>query len=294
MFYAKVHGSCTSSAIYMSTILRALGIPTRIIFCIPPFDPNDETQAAMFYTAVHHNQVRETVRGALDGTGGFDNHLFNEVFVGNHWVRLNYNTLGQPILAPHYFGLLTHIFTTSDLSQTPLAQTWGMRYFHYPANQPPLSSVNPYRLISVADHFGTNAHIDNPPFPSAEFKTLTINRIFAGDSPDAPEFFRTVAKQYRFDLFIAFRERVDAEHATGTFYKKAGHDFLLSAPNCPPVRVKWIGGGVSAGDFWTCPARIDTEDKPKLVPGVAYTITPTNVSDVYRWVVDPRVTVVFP
>jgi hypothetical protein len=293
MFYGKVHGSCTSSSIYLSTILRALGIPTRIVFCIPPFDVNDDSQANMFFSAVHHNQVRETVRSALDGEHGFDNHLFNEVFVGHHWIRLNYNTLGQPILDRHYFGLLTHIYTTSDLSKTPLAQTWGMRYFHYPADQPRLSSINPYRLISVTDHFGTDAHIDNPPVPTAELRTVTIDRIIPGNSPDLPEFFRTVAKEHSFDLYISFKERVDATHATKAFYKRAGHDFLLSAPNCPPIRVVWVGGGVSAGDLWTCPARIKAEDKPNLVPGVAYTIAPTNISDVYRWVVEPHVTIIF-
>jgi hypothetical protein len=62
MFYNKVHGACTSSSVYLATIFRALGIPTRIVFCIPPFDPNDDAQARMFYDNIHHNQVRETVR----------------------------------------------------------------------------------------------------------------------------------------------------------------------------------------------------------------------------------------
>jgi hypothetical protein len=95
MFYNKVHGSCTSTSVYLTTLLRALGIPTRIVFCIPPFDPNDARQAEMFYGNINHHQVRETVRQALDGMSGFVNHLFNEVYVGNKWVRLNYSTLGQ-------------------------------------------------------------------------------------------------------------------------------------------------------------------------------------------------------
>ena len=69
--------------------------------------------------------TRETVRAALDGTRGFDDHMFNEVYVGHHWVRLNYHTLGQPVLDAHYFGLLTHIYTCSDLSQVPLARDLG-------------------------------------------------------------------------------------------------------------------------------------------------------------------------
>jgi transglutaminase-like putative cysteine protease len=294
MFYGKVHGSCTSASIYLATILRALGIPTRIIFCIPPFDPNDPSQADAFYDAIHHNQIRETVHAALNGESGFDNHLFNEVFVGHHWIRLNYSTLGQPILDRHYFGLLTHIYTTSDLSQTPLAQTWGMRYFHYPADQPKLSSVNPYRLISVHDHFGRDSHEDNPPVAPAEYRTVTIDRLIPGDAPQLPEFFRSVAIKDKVDYFISYKERVDGAHPMRSFFKRAGHEFTLTAPNCPPIKIVWTGASVSEDDLQTVAARIDAEDRHKLVPGIAYTIEPNNVSDVYRWVVQPDVIITIP
>ena len=191
MFYNKVHGSCTSYSVYVATLLRALGIPTRIIFCIPPFDPNDDAQAGMFYANVHHNQVRETVRAALDGLDGFANHVFNEVYVGHRWVRLNYGTLGQPVLDRNYFGLLTHTYTCSSLSRAPLPETWGMRWFKYPADgQPKLSSINPYRLISVQDHFGAKARVGNPPVPIAELRTVTMVGLFRPDSPELPKWVR--------------------------------------------------------------------------------------------------------
>ena len=57
-----------------------------------------------------------------------------------------------------------------------------MRYFKYPADQPKLSSINPYRLISVHDHFGANAHVDNPPVPLAELRTVTIIGLYRPDS----------------------------------------------------------------------------------------------------------------
>jgi hypothetical protein len=295
MFYNKVHGSCTSYSVYLATILRALGIPTRIVLCIPPFDPNDGGQAAMFYAAIHHNQVRETVRAALQGVGGFANHLFNEVYVGGHWVRLNYVRLGQPILDKNYFGLLTHIYTCSDLSDVPLAQTWGIRYFQYPANQPKLSSINPYRLISVQDHFGKNANLSNPEVPIAELRTVTIDALYPKDSAALPDFFRSpqVARN-SIDFFISYKERVDATYPMRLFYRRAGHDFLLSAPQHPSVMAYWTGASISANGFETCAAQIASRDKTKFVPGVAYTIQPINVSDTYRWVVAPGVTLDVP
>ncbi|MGA2222632.1 MAG: transglutaminase domain-containing protein [Verrucomicrobiia bacterium] len=295
MFYNKVHGSCTSSSVYLATIFRALGIPARIVFCIPPFDPNDDAQARMFYDNVHYNQVRETVRAALDGTGGFENHVFNEVYVGHHWVRLNYHTLGQPVLDAHYFGLLTHIYTCSDLSQAPLAQTWGMRYFKYPADQPKLSSENPYRLISVHDHFGANAHLDNPPVPPAELRTVTIIGLYPQGSPAVPKWVtEDTWKKTGTDFLIACQEWIPggAYHQMRAFEKRVEHEFLLTALEHPTVKAHLNGLCLSTGDgsFQAYAAQFATEDKAKLVPGAAYSIQPLNASDTYRWVVAPDMT----
>jgi transglutaminase-like putative cysteine protease len=289
MFYQKVHGSCTSCSVYLATILRALGIPTRIVFCIPPFDPNDQAQARMFYDNIHHHRARETVRGALEGTGGFENHLFNEVYVGHRWMRLNYSTLGQPVLDSRYFGLLTHIYTCSALSQVPLAQTWGMRYFKYPADQPKLSSINPYRLISVQDEFGPKAQVDNPQVPLAELRTVTITGLLAKGSPSLPKWVEEGNwRQSGTDFLIAYREWIPgANYQMGAFEKRAGHEFLLSAPDHPTMKVRLNGLHVcqSDGQFQAFGARIAPEDKAKLVPGVAYSIQPINISDTYHWAV---------
>jgi len=62
-----------------------------------------------------------------------------------------------------------------------------MRFFKYPADQPKLSSVNPYRLISVRDHFGASAKVENPPVAPAELRTVTIIRLYLSDSPEVPK-----------------------------------------------------------------------------------------------------------
>jgi serine/threonine protein kinase len=275
MFYNKMHGACTSSSVYLATIFRALGIPARIVFCIPPFDPNDDAQARMFYDNIHHNQVRETVRAALDGTGGFEDHMFNEVYVDHHWVRLNYKTLGQPVLDAHYFGLLTHIYTCSDLSQVPLAQTWGMRFFKYPADQPKLSSVNPYRLTSVHDHFGANASLDNPPVSVAELRTVTIIGLYPKGSPAIPAWVKEESWQRTgTDFLIASQEwgPDGSYHQMSAFEKRAGQEFLLAASGHPTVKARLNRTTLSSGDgsFQAYAAQFAAEDKAKLVPGVAY------------------------
>ena len=318
MFYTKTHGSCTSYSVYLATILRALGIPTRIVFCIPPFDPNDKAQADLFYANVHHHQVRETVRAALDGLHGFANHLFLEVYVGRRWVRLNYSRLGQPVLDAHYFGLLTHIYSCPSLSQAPLARTWGVRYFNYPADQPRLSSQNPYRLISVQDHFGARAQIPNPPWTNppattaassapgtnahataAEWRTATIIGLYLPNSPQVPQFVTDflTSRHSDTDFLIACKEWLPGvSKQMNTFASHAGNDFILRAPPHPDLRARLDGSSFSSGDgaFQAFGARLCPEDKARLLPGVAYTIQPTNTSETFRWVVAPGVTLLKP
>jgi hypothetical protein len=221
--------------------------------------------------------------------------MFNEVYVDHRWVRLNYKTLGQPILDAHYFGLLTHIYTCSDLSQVPLAQTWGMRYFKYPAEQPKLSSVNPYRLISVHDHFGANAHLDNPPAPLAELRTVTIIGLYPRGSPAIPAWVKDETWQKTgTDFLIASQEwrPGGSYHPMSAFEKRAGQEFLLTASGHPTVKAHLNHLTLSSGDgsFQAYAAQFATEDKAKLVPGVAYNIQPINTSETYRWVVAPDIT----
>lgn len=290
MFYFKVHGSCTSSSIYLSTIFRALGIPTRVVFCIPPFDPNDAAQAKLFYDAIHHHQARATVHAALDGVKGFDNHLFNEVYVGNRWVRLNYSTLGQPILDAKYFGLLTHIYTASDMSKAPLAETWGMRYFAYPAGQPRFSSPNPYRLLAVHDRFGPDAKIENPESP--ELRTATIIHVYRPGAPDLAALTTWPVPGRNGDLLLRFREWVPGTYVQmRDFEKKVGHDFLLTAPGQPVIRAKLSGVKLSKGDgsFQAFELNVLAADRDKIASGVSYTLNPVDVSETYRWVVAPEV-----
>ena len=99
MFANKTHGSCTSTAIYETTVLRALGIPTRMILCIPLADGSDPAQVEMVDKGLTHNQVRRDVYLGVIGRGQqLHAHTFCEVFVGGRWRRLNYTTLGQNVL----------------------------------------------------------------------------------------------------------------------------------------------------------------------------------------------------
>jgi hypothetical protein len=154
LFYARLHGSCTPSAILWTTALRALGIPTRIVLTTPPVDANAPSQVDWLGANVRNDAVKKVLdAGIAPAIGSWANHTFVEVWVGKTWVRLNYDRLGQPILDPHYFGLLTVVNRFRDWSESGLAETWGAYVAGVESGAPAsLGSVNPYRSWSFADN----------------------------------------------------------------------------------------------------------------------------------------------
>ncbi|MBK8099631.1 MAG: hypothetical protein IPK26_21195 [Planctomycetes bacterium] len=83
MFEHAVRGSCSSSAIYLSGCLRALGMPTRTILCIPIVDASDDAELHLLQRGLTHRGIARQVRSAIDRIrGSWSSHTFNEVLVG--------------------------------------------------------------------------------------------------------------------------------------------------------------------------------------------------------------------
>lgn len=152
MYFNQTYGTCTSYAIYQTTVLRALGIPTRMVLAIPIVDPSDPAQVAMVKSNIHDTNVQRAVLQALQpNSNSFDSHTFNEVYIGKQWVRLNYDALSQPILDPNYLGLMVHVNTFDDLSTANLTPTWGVRYADGLRDQT-FQFSNPYRTTTISDN----------------------------------------------------------------------------------------------------------------------------------------------
>src|SRR5262249_20636026 len=143
----------------------------------------DSAQVQKVRDGLQNHQVRRTILLGLEGAQGYANHTFNEVYVGGRWVRLNYSHLGQNILDASCMGLLTHVNTFRDLSDVPLAATWGRRYALGERNEV-FRSSNPYKAEEISDHFGRFAKVENP--KAREHRTITLSRIYWADSSDAP------------------------------------------------------------------------------------------------------------
>ena len=184
MYRNKTVGSCTSTGIYLNGCLRALGIPTRIVLCIPFADASDPREMEMVKIGISQPSVRAHLLASLSPLqNSWSSHTFNEVYVDGHWHRLNYNRLGQGIYDKQLFGMITHVATFGDWSEAEAHRTIGMRQESDDKNDR-FGFRNPYSCISLRDQIGVHAEID---FPEYAAPSPTIQAIHWSDDPELPE-----------------------------------------------------------------------------------------------------------
>jgi hypothetical protein len=288
MFLNRTYGASTSAATYLATALRALGLPARMVLAIPIVDAGDPEQRALVRANLRHHRVRGTARLGLANAIGFAAHTYNEVFVGDRWVRLNRGRLGQNILDANVLGLMTHVHTFNDLADAQLAETWGVRLATGKRDSV-FRTANPYRTEELSDHFGRFAKVDNPPFP--EHTQITLDRAYWFDSPDTPRFILEGVTHDANDAsgrVLAHGEEWfdDQDHRQyGAFVQEAGKTFRFRAPGRPDVT------GIASGSYYAHPPEgarefeivIPPAEFAKMAPGVEYTITPANEAPGLAW-----------
>ncbi len=298
MFARKTYGTCTSTAVYQTTVLRALGIPTRMILCIPLADGSDPAQVELVDKGLTNHRVRcDACLGALAGGNGFASHTFCEVFVGGRWRRLNYTTLGQNILERNYLGLMIHVHTFTDLSEANLAATWGTRYAKGQRDDV-FRHGNPYRLLEVSDHSGKYTRVANPP-ADKEHKRVTIDKAYWQEARDAPAEIRELrwSKEPGSGRFFVHCEEW-LENAGDylqykLFMRRSDRRFVLRAKGQPDVSCQMSMNFVAGGPrkLRELEVIIPAADYPKMAKGAAYTLHPANGKRGYEWKVRDGLTV---
>lgn len=294
MFERRVHGSCTSSAILWDGVFRALGIPTRVVLMIPVVDASDPQELAWLGTRITNRRVGALLRDALPPSQSWNNHTFDEVFVGGRWRRLNYATLGQGILDSNYLGLMTHVATVADWADGEFAKSYGVREMLHRGEKDAFGGSNPYSCADLSDLFGVHSKVENPP-PQAH-EQLTIERLdwwierergieMQLDDP-------ATAGHLLFHVAEVFPEQGSNQYAP--FYDAVDHDFLLRAEGRPDVpahatRGWWCDPKRSRREFYL---RVEPADVAKIERGVEYGLVAKNAKPGRRWIVAPGVTIV--
>jgi hypothetical protein len=295
MWERKVHGSCTSSAIFVDGCLRALGIPTRVVLFMPCVDGSDEREVGWLATKLTNHVVQKTLRKAIEPLKeSWANHTFNEVWVAGRWRRLNYSRLGQNILDPSCFGLMTHLTTFADWSDGEMAKSWGLRQNgdEEAKRRDVFGGSNPYSCIALSDRFGAHAKVDNP--EPAERTTLTITKLIWWNSPERTVDQRLDDPDTAGHLVAHVAECTPGEGVSqyADFYSGVDKDFLLQADGHEDVplhaiRSYWVDSSKDIHDFYL---RIEPRDVPRMELGVVYRLVARNEKPGFRWAVDDGIT----
>ncbi len=291
MFTNQTMGSCTSAAIYLSTGMKAAGIPARSIITVPVTDGSDPAEQSLTKNLTHH-QVRSIVEKAHKRHGrSWASHTYNEVWLNNRWRRLNYNRLGQNILDEQFLGLMVHVNTYADHAQAGLSP-WGRR--NVGDKNDICGYSNPYSCISLSDKFGPYCTLENPSLPPA-LSELTIESTYWYDRQDDPPRVKTELQDpdTAGHLFLTVKEEATLDEYF-EFFTESEKLFILQAPDEEPVigfasRGCWIDSSRGVRDFYIY---IPPEQYAKLKPDTEYRLIP-NKSDVpQKWSVADDVRVI--
>lgn len=301
MFRKKKRGSCSSSAIYLNGCLRAVGVPTRTILCIPIVDASDDSELAMIERLQHPTVRRDLLAAIVPLKESWASHTYNEVFVGGRWRRLNYDRLGQNTYAPNLFGLMTHVATFHDWADAKMHETIGRRQSS--GKNDIFGGSNPYSTISLRDEIGVHCKLE---LPKPGVETLTVERIHWTDSPELPESIRENCKQQgRFGLIAdvtGFSSQGVVKNFLGQtdlrVYMKVVDDSNAEPGKTNTRMPNRLGVGFEPGCYWISSGLLriyvpfGKGDQRDLVPGVSYRFSPRNDNENFRWQVADDLTIV--
>ncbi|MEM7456945.1 MAG: transglutaminase domain-containing protein [Planctomycetota bacterium] len=284
MFEHRTRGTCTSSSIYLCGCLRAIGIPTRIVLCIPVVDAGDEREMDLVRRISDPGVRQHLLRALTPMRDSWSSHTFNEVFVGGRWYRLNYNQLGQGIYDRQLFGLVTHTATFHDWADAEMFRTVGKRQKGDGTDvQTDIFGFNnPYSTIALRDDYGEHCTLEMPP---VEEDRVVVEEIFWTDDETLPlDISDNCRRRGRFG-FIA---RVSGVGGLNEFlaYMEQTDLVVQIAPSGerPPFFVKFDPGcfWVSNGEAYIY-LPVEAVDRNAIQMNVEYVFQPRNESDNEQW-----------
>lgn len=288
MYEHRTRGSCTSSAIYISGCMRAAGIPTRTVLCIPLVDANDERERELVQQGLSNPRVRAIAAAAAQaGIGSWSSHTFNEVWVGGRWRRLNYSRLGQPILDGDSLGLMIHIATFRDWADARMPLTVGRRQ-KLDQHDDIFGGPNPYSTIALRDAVGV--HCTSLPADAGALSVRIDALRWTDDAALPGDIVENCAKSGRFGL-IAVLADPGGSSELKAFLAGADTAVTLEAQGKPSLATR-----LDPGCWWYMDDTayvylpIGEAERAALARGVEYAARASNANEGFHLALDLTVT----
>lgn len=276
MYETRMHGTCTSTAIYLQTGLRAVGIPTRTIVCIPAIDASDPSEHALV-DGLSDPTMRDALKASIASLGtSWASHTFNEVHVGGRWRRLNYTRLGQNVVGDGAMGLFVHVHTFADHAEAGLVE-WGKRAAR-DAKDDAFGHSNPYSCLELSDLVGKHADPERLVALEAIFRALSIERVdrYSDVEAEGKVKMRLDDPETAGHFVMSVRESLPGwgTDQYAKFYELCGKRFALRSAGRPDVPARATRG------YWVVPEsevrafylRVEPDDFVAMAKDVDYSL----------------------
>jgi hypothetical protein len=145
MYYQGVRQTCSSAATLINTVMRAIGIPSRIILTYTSYDFSNKQEVDLA-----NNLQNDTVKNKIFKSyapGGIGDHFFNEVYIGGRWIRLNDDNFGDN--DPNVGGMAgrVRVYTANDFTDFNM-----LNWFNNDGKPKEI----PYHALEMSDMYGVH------------------------------------------------------------------------------------------------------------------------------------------
>lgn len=139
MFKERTHGTCTSIATLKCAMLKAAGIPCRLIYTIYPiYYHEDQNEPYINNLSRYWGSHGKFEYSSGEENAEWCNHGFIEVYLDGHWIRVD-RTINKYYQSPYV--LILKILSVSDWSEVDFSETWPVDWIHN----------RPYYTLSLTD-----------------------------------------------------------------------------------------------------------------------------------------------
>lgn len=275
LFKNRKVGDCTASATLQATVLKALGIPTRLVVSVPLVDANHPAEIDLISKNMRDGKAKTALmQSAFSSRDTWSNHTFNEVWIGKKWTRLNYAALGQSVVDIKFLGVMVQTTRVRDWSEAKL-DSWGSNFTNQGSN--PGFSANPYRAIALKDH-------SKPATPFVGMQVAKISKLTTTKDQTLPEFMYNAVSNEPLSV-VAILEGdptfLREYRYLKFFLAHVSPGFTLTAPGRPTVRASINGHNYTDGRGFAA-FIIALENPDDLTRGVEYTLIPDPPSGDYQ------------
>ncbi|MFA5135756.1 MAG: transglutaminase domain-containing protein, partial [Patescibacteria group bacterium] len=180
-FRSGIHGSCGSTTELLTGLLRAAGIPIRMMNAIPLFPHENEAYYQTLIAGLHNTDLQTLLTGYISGENEIMNHFTPEAYINGQWVRMDQVGPDDAGIGPLLDGMPNiKLLSMADYTEFDMAGNEGALGNTGP-NWGDIGSTPLYHTISLTDQYAI--HTPSGTLPSKETESYNLPSMAALQAP---------------------------------------------------------------------------------------------------------------